>query len=93
MKNQNHIPLPKTEDTKQNKNINEEDVFIREKIAQVRKLNDELTNKVYTKEEISAAQNQKKKKKEKIGMKVLLVNTIIASFAVVILVFHLKGYI
>lgn len=93
MKNQEQIPIQGTKkESNQNQNTKEEDVFVREKIDKVKKLNEELNNKVYTKEEIKSNQNQKKEKKEKIGMKLMLANTIIASFIIIIIVFHLKGY-
>ena len=92
MKKKEQIPVLKTNDALQNKKTKEEDVFIREKIEETRKLNDELQNEVYSKEELNTMKNGKKKKKEKVGLKLMLINTIIASFAVVIIVFHLKGY-
>lgn len=93
MKNKEHIQIETANEANQNEDVKEEDVFVREKIERAKKLGEELNNKVYSKDEIETIQKQKKKKPQKIGMKVMLINTIIASFAVVFIVFHLKGYI
>lgn len=91
MKNKGQVPVKGKEEVPQNKKIREDDVFIREKIEETKKISDELNNEIYTKEELSA-KNKNKKKKQNIGLKLMMINTIIASFAVVILVFHMKGY-
>lgn len=91
MKNKGQVPVQGKEEVPQNKKIREDDVFIREKIEETKKISDQLNNEIYTKEELSA-KNKNKKKKQNIGLKLMMINTIIASFAVVILVFHMKGY-